>query len=102
MDTPQHFSFPLRLGRDGSMKTVEQDTPEDIVQCVEVILATPIGSRLELPAFGIPILEFGQPVPIQALVASIYTWEPRAAALVSAAFSDQDELQTNMTVEVLT
>lgn len=77
-----HLSVPLRLAGD-RLATVEQDSLEEVGQCVETICRYPVGSRPELPEFGIPDFTF-RPVPISPteLADAIGEWEPRATALV--------------------
>lgn len=82
-----HLSLPLRVGTGGSFEAVEQDTIEDVAQCVGVIVQTPIGSREELPGFGMPRIEFSTVLPMVPILQAIYTWEPRAAAVVRSAIT---------------
>ena len=79
-----HLSLPLRLV-DGQFATVEQDTVEDILQCVRVVLTTPEGFREELPDFGLPDQTFLQGGADTAVIEeTIAEWEPRADAQVYA------------------
>lgn len=72
-----HFALPLRIGGDGRFAVLEQDSPDEIAQNVAVILATPEGSRAELPEFGAPRFDFTVPDPA-GVVAALAEWEPRA------------------------
>jgi phage baseplate assembly protein W len=58
----------------------EQDTPEDIIDCIKGIIAYPIGTRHDMPEFGIPDLLFKQQgaTKIQQLRDVIVEWEERA------------------------
>lgn len=49
-----------------------------------VLVSTPIGSRPELPAYGIPDLTFEQPINTGSIVTAVNTWEPRANVSVTA------------------
>lgn len=83
MSTIPHFRLPLRLAADGSFDTMEQDSDEDVVQCIGVVVGTPTGTRTELPQFGVPRIEFSlAPIPLEMILGSIYTWEPRAPVIV--------------------
>lgn len=83
MSTIPHFRLPLRLGADGSFDTMEQDSDEDVVQCIGVVVGTPTGTRPELPQFGVPRIEFSlAPVPLEMILGAIYTWEPRSPVIV--------------------
>lgn len=81
-DVP-HFALPLRLGGDGRLAVLEQDSPDEIAQNVAVILATPAGSRAELPEFGSPRWDFDLPDPSDVIEA-VREWEPRADLTLSA------------------
>lgn len=80
-----HLAIPFRLNAEGTARTVAQDSVDDITQCVEVLCATPTGSRLELPSYGIPDHTFGQGAPpVQPIVAAVNRWEPRAQVAVTS------------------
>ena len=70
---------------DGRVETVEQDSQEHIDQCVDGIIGTLLGSRVEKPEFGIPDTRFtGGSGTAQAVAAAIERWEPRADVSVDA------------------
>lgn len=79
-----HLRWPLRLV-DGVPQTVEQDSYEDLRQCVRTILSFAPGQRIELPEFGLvdQVLREGG-ADLEAIRRAIADWEPRADALVSA------------------
>ena len=82
-DVP-HFAFPLRYV-NGSAVVNEQDSIDDIADCVTAICLTQEGERDELPEFGITELTFQQqPVSLAGLLSQIATWEPRAALLADS------------------
>ena len=85
IDTPK-ISFPLRLRANGaSAVVVEQDSIDEIMDCVEVLLSTEEGSREEAPAYGIDDLTFRMGGVDQELVmATIAKWEPRAETILEA------------------
>lgn len=93
MANPPHLRYPLHLGADGSFDSVEQDTLDDVVQCVRIVSTTPVGTRVELPLFGVPRVEFQQPVALVTFLTALYTWEPRASLLVRAAYGTRDPLE---------
>jgi phage baseplate assembly protein W len=78
--TNPHFKVPFKFGSQGSALVVEQDSPDDITQCVFAVLNTPVGFRLEIPSFGVnkSILEENGPSHDQ-LLAALEEWEPRAS-----------------------
>lgn len=79
-----HFQVPFSLTGDGGhAQCVEQDSQEDIFQCVQAVVATRQGFRLELPEFGIgePLFKEGGP-DTTAIARAIETWEPRADLVI--------------------
>lgn len=86
------FDLPFRFD-NGKARTVQADGQADIQNCVEAVLRTERGSRLELPEFGIPNMAFQtngpQPQPIRE---AIDRWEPRARYAVEADESDLDAM----------
>lgn len=74
-----HLAYPLRVGADGSLAVVEQDSAADVSQCVAALLGTVTGTRIELPVYGVPDLTFTTGQELGAVEQAIGTWEPRAA-----------------------
>lgn len=86
-DNP-HFQVPVTLV-DGQVRMVEQDSDEEITQCVLAVLRTPVEFRDDLPEFGTPDQLFKMAGVNPALVkAAIETWEPRATAEVQEQLAD--------------
>lgn len=78
--------IPFEVGPRGA-KTVEQDTPQEIAQCVYAILATQPGERTELPEFGFASQLFRQGgVDLEELRQAVEEWEPRAEILTESEF----------------
>lgn len=79
-----HFSLPFRIV--GTAAAVnEQDSRLEIRDCVAAVVRTRQGTRIELPAFGVPdetFTEGGADAP--AILAAVERWEPRAAAAAAA------------------
>lgn len=100
-DIPQ-FALPLQLvGTD--LLEREQDTPEEISDCVEVVLRTTLGQRPTLPDFGIadPTFSLGG-ADLEALRLAVETWEPRASALLEREPGLLDELVDRINVVPIT
>lgn len=73
---------------------VEQDSLDEVSQCVTAIAATEIGSREEDPEFGIPDLTFTQNGPDPAAIReAVEEYEPRAEV-----FTDMELLGRAATV----
>lgn len=78
-DVP-HFALPFRLTPGGSVALTEQDSVDEIADCVAAILSYPLGSRPELPDFGVAEQAFIQGGPdLDEIRAAIDAYEPRAA-----------------------
>ena len=100
MSRVQQLAYPLRFV-SGRPVMVDQDSPQEIRQCVQVVLAYPLGGCIDLPEFGRPDPTFSQtgpngPDPVE-LEAVIDRWEPRATGAVIAGTVDQDGI-TGLTV----
>jgi phage baseplate assembly protein W len=96
-----HFKLPFRWGSNGHAEVVEQDSPEDVTQCVYAILNTPVGHRLEIPAFGVrkAVLEENGP-SLAMLEAALHEWEPRASySLTDGQLEDILSRYVNVVVE---
>lgn len=91
MTTISHFSFPFTI-QNGQMLTCEQDSIEEIQDCVEVLLLTPTGSRLVFPSYGTPELLFSQsPANIPAIINQCNKHEPRAILVLQETLNTLDE-----------
>lgn len=82
---------------------VEQDTWEEVAQCVQTLLTTTEGDRIELPTYGIPSPVFSTISSTDAseLQARIAQWEPRAQAFVDISIDALDELVEHIRVRLL-
>lgn len=102
VQTP-HFQTPFRIGGiNGGAFINEQDSVDDIVDCVKTILAFPIGSRQDAPSFGIPDLVF-TPITNQKITQvknAILRWEGRAPIDVDGAPVVTDELIERIMIKV--
>ena len=80
-DVP-HFALPFRFANP-QVAVSEQDSLDEIADCVYAILVCPIGFRVELPTFGIADPTFAMPAPdLVELREAIETWEERAGVLL--------------------
>lgn len=92
-----HLQLPFRFGGiNGGAFVNEQDSSEDILQCIETLIAYPIGSHRNVPGFGIPDLLFksvnAAALNPDALKNAILQWEERARQDVHGAPFLTDEL----------
>jgi hypothetical protein len=98
-DVP-HFALPFRFQNPAAAVT-EQDSLDEIADCVLAVLVTEQGFRVELPAFGIPDPTFAMgAVDLDELRTAVLTWEPRAATVWSQQPDVIDELLQHVGVEV--
>ena len=95
-----HFDLPFRL-EARKFAVVEQDTQEDVYNCVEAILRTTVGTRWYVPNFGIPDPTFRiSPMDARQLYSQISLNEPRARTLITVGLDDIDHLIEKIRVEV--
>lgn len=74
-----HFDLPFRFGPDADLVSVEQDSVDEIANCVEVVLRTHPGDRVEDPDFGSePLVPDQQPLGLAGVIAAVGEHEPRA------------------------
>lgn len=79
-DVP-HFDLPFRFGPQAAV--VEQDSLEEIANCVYAVLVCPLGFRVELPTFGLADPTFSMPAPdLDEIRDVVETWEERAGLLL--------------------
>ena len=84
-----HLAIPFVLAADGTVATVEQDSEIEIAQCVGVLASTVVGSRIEVPPYGVPDPTFTATAATAGLARAIPVWEPRAAgAAITLRLSD--------------
>lgn len=87
--TTPHFAVPFRMdGSRGSVVT-EQDSEEEILDCIEVILRYPQGHRPEKPEFGIPDLTFMEHADERLIQEALDEWEPRIEMSVGQSIVDK-------------
>ena len=99
VDAP-HFDLPFRLGPSGA-NVVEQDTIEDVANCVTAIVSTHVGWRAEAPTFGIPDLTMRrQPLGSEDISNWVANQEPRALLLVEEYPDKVDQLVDHINVGV--
>jgi phage baseplate assembly protein W len=99
-----HLQLPFKLGgKNGGAFVNEQDSYEDIYDCVKAICAYPVGSNVAIPGFGIPDIVFRQITVAgiaTALQASLRQWEPRSDTLVVEDPTRYDELVRKISINV--
>lgn len=83
-----HIAYPLRLTATG-LEQVEQDSIDDVRQCVHVLLRTPVGARPLAPDVGVEDPTFSEGVDPEQLAAELEGQEDRARITITAAAPDE-------------
>lgn len=97
-----HFDLPFSLGPNGAA-VVEQDTIDDVANCVVVILSVERGTRDEAPTFGIEDLAMRkQPLGASEIAEEIRDQDPRAVLIMSENPDMNDELIDRINIGVST
>lgn len=91
----ERLAWPLTVAANGRMAVVEQDSPEDIVQCIGRVLSHRPGDRTDLPDMGVADPVFLENPADLAVGALLDRYEPRAAVSTSI---DMAETIANVTV----
>lgn len=95
-----HFDFPFRIA-NGKVVEREQDSLDDIANCVRAILVTSDDFRTDIDDFGLSDMTFNkQPLAAQSIVQDIAVQEPRVSLLIDIRPSVIDELIAEVTLEV--
>lgn len=96
-----HLTFPVRLDATGRLATAEQDTPTDIVSCLEVAALYRPGDLEADSDFGVADQTFTQGGPGAGDIAdALERAEPRARILVGVDRDRFDALVHRVTVTV--
>jgi hypothetical protein len=96
-----HLRWPLRLTPAGHLAQVEQDTLEDVRQCVAILVATPVGARPLAPEDGVEDPTFGPGWSPVALRRAIEAQEDRAAVDVQVTPLPLGEERVQVTVDLV-
>jgi hypothetical protein len=97
-----HFDLPFRFGAAGGhAAVVEQNTIQDVRNCVEACIRTEVGSRLYVPIFGISDPVFtNQPVDTVKMEEEVILNEPRAQLTFLSTIDEIDKMISEITVGV--
>lgn len=98
-DVP-HFDLPFRL-HGSSFAEVEQDSMDDIANCVHAAIRTPTGFRKEIPTFGTTDMTLQpQPVTTEEVIDQIGTHEDRANTIMEQHPNYLNKLIAEVTAKV--
>lgn len=86
-----HFNFPFQFDKQtGHAQMVEQDTDEDVTNCVYAACLTTRGTRFFVPNFGISDYLFtNMPIDDTRLQGEVLESEPRADAEIIEEMIDE-------------
>lgn len=98
----EHFNFPFKFSTlTKHVDVVDQDSIDDVGNCVMVALSTQFGSRVEVPTFGVPDQVFQlQPLTLETIISSVLEWESRADLVMNQETDIRDPLITKLTTIV--
>ena len=86
-DVP-HFAIPFQIVGN-SAAVVEQDSDEELTSAAWAIVRTEVGSRVELPEFGVSDLAFRDSAAVsEEVTQAIREWEPRLEAEADGEISE--------------
>lgn len=95
MPDPETPIFRWPMSWDGARpKLIEQDSREDITQCAENTVRTPLGFRPEEPGFGLEDMAFDVGPDEQAVADAIEDADERAVVLAE---QEPDQFDTMVT-----
>jgi hypothetical protein len=101
--TVPHFDLPFRFTTQGHPVVVEQDSVDDVSNCVQAIMLTVRGTRTESPDFGISDLTFEkQPISLDDVSGAIDDQEPRARYALSQKPDLVEQLAAILNIDVST
>src|SRR5438105_3132804 len=96
-----HFDLPFRWASNGHAAEAEQDSLEDVTNCVQAILSTTIGQRMEAPGLGVVDPTFQkQPINLAEIADALAEQEARATALLEQAPDKFDALIARVQAKV--
>lgn len=102
MSDINHISYPFRWGPTGNAAELEQDTLDEITNCVEVVVRTSVGDLVDQPDMGITDPLFKRIPNVVQLSSQINQWEPRADIQLDTFFDTVDTLIRYITLQIAT
>lgn len=75
---PERLAHPVRVGPDGRLAVVEQDSDSDVRQCIRLLLAHQPGDYPANREVGFPEQTFAENVDARSVLDGLERWEPRA------------------------
>lgn len=96
-----HLAVPFELDQRGHARTVDQESDEELLQSVRVLIETRPGERLIVPDYGVDDLAFVGPDDLgeEWLADAVADFEPRATVEIARTAIDESG-RTEALVEV--
>jgi phage baseplate assembly protein W len=96
-----HFDYPFQFNANGRVQVVEQDSEDDIINCVVALIKTPLGFREDLPDYGVADIIFGDgALDTEQIHTAISMWEERADVILTESNITVDQLVRYVSVMV--
>jgi hypothetical protein len=99
-----HFDLPFRFkyqGDGGTAVCVEEGVIKDLVNCVYLMVLTPLGYRDEAMGFGMPDIIFGQgQVMVQSIQEQLRAEDPRIGLVFDERTPDHDAMMRHIEIAV--
>ena len=93
-----HMRGGFALDAYGQVVVAEENSQDEIYDCVSMILGTTAGQRSLVPSFGIPDITFtnANPADIESIVAE---WEKRAKVQISISYNDSNQAVISASIQ---
>lgn len=85
---PERFAIPFRIAANGRLATVEQDSQEDVGQCVAMVLRHRPGDRWDYPQMGVDPQTFAESVDVDMVADRVSRYEVRGPATAGVDVED--------------
>lgn len=96
-----HLRFPFQVIGDKAA-VVEQNSYDEIAQCVQIVLTTSVGERIEVPTYGVsdPVFSSDSQARQQAMIEALNDWEPRWDGTLDITIDNVDEFIHHISVQL--
>jgi phage baseplate assembly protein W len=86
-----HLKIPFAIDRDGTAEVIQQGTAAEVVQCVANLVGTTPGTRMMMPAYGVPDPTFTG-LNQKALQLAVGKYEDRAIVTVQVTVGNEESI----------
>jgi phage baseplate assembly protein W len=96
-DGAEHFVNKITVDSFGQMAVNGQDSYMEVADSVGLLLGTVVGQRSMVPGYGVEDMPL-EILNTSNLSAAIGRWEPRANAIVSVVYTDDNEAKLSVSI----